>query len=494
MYVVESRLVASFKRWSALFLFLIYDLLQVYIIGHLEVKPDDNLIIRYRFGWSDQFTLGGWMLAFLLTVPFIISYLIAIGSVANNRNMVQVLGPDSLMRRIRLEFAKGNPEGLEFTTENIHYLLEDMAQGEPPGTIENLEMLFSLGMIITNLLEKAGVKSVKRVYVSDDLAPNAFTLRFIPLPFIGQDWIIINRNVVDILDQNEITAVIAHEVGHAVRKDSWVNSFLYSPRIVIIFGWAVILAQMGAVILDQPFTGDSFLRIAFLLFFLVLVRLLMNLGQYFTGYAYRKTELLADYYAAKLVGSEILINALIKIGRRGEVLRTTNIELEWVEKQFDKLDTHRMTMQILNMLDPGETSKDKAREFAIKYYVQMKLTDTLKGLRIQPPQEQFEAMINESVQKLMQERGMQVSREQVQQRLGPERMEKYTKDWRSVDLDANEYLDQEEIKTLVTELRDKGKKIFETEALEEMGVLATPRTHPQVSDRIIFLYDNLMKK
>lgn len=475
----------------ALIGFLIYDIVQIYVVGHLRVLPDANLIFRYRFQWVDQFTIPPLTLVLLFIIPFLISYIFAIGSISNS-DMVQIIGPDSLMHRIRMEFHKGNPEGMEFTPENVQYLLEDMAAGEPEGTLENLKMMFWIGNLVTNLIEKANVNSIKRVYMSDDLAPNAFTLRYIPIPYIGGDWIIINRNVVDILDKEEIQSVVAHEVGHAARKDSWVNSALYSPRLVIIFGWSIILAAMASIILNNPFEFDSFLRLMSLIIFFFIVRILMNAGHFITAYAYRKTELLADYYAAELVGSEVLINALIKIGQRGEVIRAINTELQWIDQKFQDLPLDTMSMRLLHYMDPSETNKERAREFAIQFYIRSKLNQIFRGMRISIDDEEFNSYIQEASRNIMQERGIQIEEEGAMNVLGSDRLESHTKDWKSVDIDQNDKLDLEEIRQLVTELRESGKKIFDTEALEEMGVVRGPRTHPKVSDRVTFLYDNLL--
>ena len=48
--------------------------------------------------------------------------------------------------------------------------------------------------------------------MSNELVPNAFTMRILPIPKLGQDWIIINRNIIDILNDDEIKAVVAHEI------------------------------------------------------------------------------------------------------------------------------------------------------------------------------------------------------------------------------------------------------------------------------------------
>ena len=486
-----SKLTVSIQRWVALLAFLVYDLAQIFIIGHLKVKPDSHLIIRYSFQWTTNFQLEWFWIAVLIVIPFVISYLFAINSV-RDPTMVQILGPQSLMHRMKMEFHRGNPEGQEFTPENVQYLLEDMAVGEPDGTLENLEMLFSIGVLIEQLIEEAGVASVKRVYMSDDLAPNAFTLRVIPIPYIGSDWIIINRNVVDVLNRNEIRAVVAHEIGHAARKDSWINSALYSPRFIIIVGWSIIFAAMANIILVDPFSTDSFLRLIALFAFFIMVRLLMNGAHYITAYAYRKTELLADHYAADLIGSEILINALIKIGKRGQVIRSINQELEWLDKKFEDIPIQHLSMRILHFFDPGETSQKKAREFAIAYYIRAKMNQLFVGLRIEISDEQFNSYVKEATQNVLRERGIELSEDDLNL-LEPDKMQQRLQDQRRVNLESTKELDFAEIERLVQQMKSEGENIFESEAIQQVGVLPGAQTHPHVTQRVTFLYDTLLK-
>ena len=98
--------------------------------------------------------------------------------------MVQIIGPDSLLNRVKMEFHLGNPDKIDYSIENIDHFLEDLAVGQPEGTYENLKMLFGIGVMVENLIETTGVKSIKRVYMSNELVPNAFTMRILPIPKI----------------------------------------------------------------------------------------------------------------------------------------------------------------------------------------------------------------------------------------------------------------------------------------------------------------------
>jgi Zn-dependent protease with chaperone function len=470
------------QRWIAIIAFLAYDFIQIYIVGHLIVEPNANYIIRYQVRWSPEFQLDTLTLLGLLLIPFVISYIMALNSVGGD--MVQIIGPDSLMKRMQMEFHRGNPEARDFTEDEVDHFLLELSTGEPQGTFENLKMLFHLGIITQTLINQTGIKSIKRVFVSDDLTPNAFTLRVLPIPFLGQDWIIINRNVVDILDDQEIKSVIAHEIGHAARRDSWLNAMLYSPRLVIIFGWSIILAAMANVILNEPFTLDSMLRFATLLGFIGVIRYLMNAGQGVINYAYRRTELLADYYAAKIIGLEDLINALIKIGSRGEVINSISRELKRLEKMSGEVPIEQMAVQIMNYLDPSETDAAVAKEYAVEFYVRSKLNQIFRGFQISISDSEFNNYVQQAKANML--------KSQVSATPLISESEEQVKDWKSVDIDQNKKLDIEEIKDLVLQLRKNDSSIFQSELLERTGQLPQVKTHPQVSQRIFFLHDNLM--
>ena len=45
-------------------------------------------------------------------------------------------------------------------------------------------------------------------------------------------------------------AIVAHEVGHAARYDSWLNTFISVPKWIIIFGWSIVFFRMMLIIFE----------------------------------------------------------------------------------------------------------------------------------------------------------------------------------------------------------------------------------------------------
>ncbi|MCH8906350.1 MAG: M48 family metalloprotease [Candidatus Heimdallarchaeota archaeon] len=490
---MASYFQVQIRRIVSILLFLVYDLLQIYFVSHLVVKKSDNFI-GYDFNWSPELTLTTTSVAFLIIMPFFLSYMTAVSNSTSGDGFVQVLGPNSLYKRVKDEFDLKNGGKKEFTVENAEFILEAMAVGEPRGSLDNLKTLLKIAMEARMLIDKSGVKSVRRVYINDLNIPNAFTLRVIPLPYLGQDWIIINSNVLDILEIEEIHAIVAHEIGHAARYDSWINSFLASPRLIIIFGWSIIFARMLGIMLQNNFNGFAINRIIALFALFAIIRFFLIFAQFLTYYTNRQAELLSDNYAGKLVGSEILVNALIKIGQRGEVINAIKLEIEWLQSKKRDLDVNLMIMNALTTLNPEERSLLKAREYALKLYITGTLSEMFNRFKISIPRENFQKMVKDATSNLLEERGDLVNQERVMLRLGEQRKQVFTTNLAEFDLDNNKRLDKIEIKALVEKIKLDDKSIFEFEALEKLGLVPETKSHPKVSERIIFLYDSVIAK
>jgi len=475
---VDSKFRVASERWAALILFLIYDIFQIWFVGHIEVKSNSESLLTYDFNWIEEFHLNTLTIIALFFIPIIISYFVGVRSVTRS-DMVQIIGPDSLLNRVKMEFHLGNPDKIEYSIENVDHFLEDLAVGEPEGTYQNLKMLFGIGVMVENLIEKTGVKSIKRVYMSNELVPNAFTMRILPIPKLGQDWIIINRNIIDILNDDEIKAVVAHEIGHAARKDSWINSALYSPRLIIIVAWAVLLAAMGEILLDEPFNQITLIRIFLIFTLMFIIRIVMNFAYRLITFAYRRTELLADHYAAKVMGELKLINALFKIGKRAEVVRILKSDVEYLNTKYNELNENEMSVRLLNMIDPSEIDINRAREFSIEYFVRSKLNSIYRGFRLDIDDKEFNQLVERSKDNLYIDLTNYLDKKK----------NKSILEKNDININFDEDLDKDDLHNLIKNLEETDNLIFETERLEKEGVLPETKTHPLVSERLKFLYN-----
>ncbi|NHJ31240.1 MAG: M48 family metalloprotease, partial [Asgard group archaeon] len=92
--------------------------------------------------------------------------------------------------------------------------------------------------------EEYNIRSVDRIYLTDTSIPNAMTLDVIPLPIIRSSWIVLDANVLEILDEREIKAVISHELGHVKRLDGIVNIFRYGINYYTFTAYLIIILEM----------------------------------------------------------------------------------------------------------------------------------------------------------------------------------------------------------------------------------------------------------
>ncbi|OLS22393.1 MAG: Protease HtpX [Candidatus Heimdallarchaeota archaeon LC_2] len=483
---MDSYTEIKLKRLLPVVIITTFDLLQLYLILKLDVTSNNVGVRGYSFSIQEGLALNTLTITYLLVSPIVISYF----GIMNNTSrpgMVQVIGPKSLYQAVNTAFKVGEFRDIEKTNNNIQLYFEKISQGEPIGTIKNLTMIYSLGVLISKLIDESAVKSIKRVYMSDKDIPNAFTLRVIPIPFIGQDWIIINRNLVEVLNNNEIRAVTAHEIGHAARYDSWLNVFISVPKWIIIFGWSIVFFKMMLIIFEEGLAGFSLYRVVTVFLFFVIIRLSLNIIQYLTDIFRRNSELLADHYAAQLVGSDILVNGLVKIARRADVINSIHTDLEFLIKQSSSIPPNAYLMRTLNALSPSELSIENVREDIIKNYVTFKLKDTFRALRIQITDDNLNILIEQSCSRL---NDILVEEKSKTLKSKPFSIEH----WKEIDLDDNQYLSKEEILLFAEKLKESEFQNYNREGLAKMGMILESPSHPHINKRIIFINDSIISK
>ncbi|MHA2092000.1 MAG: M48 family metallopeptidase [Candidatus Kariarchaeaceae archaeon] len=297
------------KRVFAILAIVFFEIIHIFFILKITVSSSET---GYNLDFRDDLALNSVTILYFILAPLLFAYLSNMSN-SSRPDLIQIIGPRSLLRAVNNEFLLGDFRGLEKSEENINLYFAKIAQGEPVGTINNLKMLYATGMLMRDLLEQTGVKSIKRVYVSDSDVPNTFTVRALPVPIIGQDWIIINRRLVEILTPLELRAMVAHEVGHAANFDSWINVFITSPRLIILFGWSIIYFRLISVVFIE---GLTIIRFLICVIFFTIVPLSLFLIQRLTNLFQRNAELIADHYSAKINGSEVVVNALLKVAQR----------------------------------------------------------------------------------------------------------------------------------------------------------------------------------
>jgi heat shock protein HtpX len=98
--------------------------------------------------------------------------------------------------------------------------------------------------IVENLAITTGM-DMPKVYIIDDTAPNAFATGRDPRHAI----VAATSGLIDIMDDNELEAVMAHEMGHVQNYDIRVS--------MIAFGLVSVIGLLSDIVLRMMFFGDN---------------------------------------------------------------------------------------------------------------------------------------------------------------------------------------------------------------------------------------------
>lgn len=163
--------------------------------------------------------------------------------------------------------------------------------------------------IVKEIAEKSGIRP-PRVFISDDPFPNAFAYG----NYITGKRVAVTRPLLDILTDDELKAVIAHEIGHIKHFDVEIGMAIglipsalgFISNLLLNFGWVALLFAVDEAAL---LLGIILLAIGFLLLALTI---LINV---FVLWFNRLRESYADYHAVSIFKSQgwNLATALAKI-------------------------------------------------------------------------------------------------------------------------------------------------------------------------------------
>jgi heat shock protein HtpX len=168
--------------------------------------------------------------------------------------------------------------------------------------------------IVENLAITDGLPTPK-VYIINDPAPNAFATGRNP----GQAVVCVTSGLLDVMDDQELEGVLAHELGHVKN---------YDIRVAMVaFAMVAVVAILADIMLRMAWFGDDD-RDNNQIFFVIgivaaiLAPIIAGLIQLAVS---RRREFLADATGALTTRyPEGLANALRKIERTGSVLKKQN--------------------------------------------------------------------------------------------------------------------------------------------------------------------------
>ncbi|MBN1327963.1 MAG: M48 family metalloprotease [Candidatus Heimdallarchaeota archaeon] len=461
MVIAKTSVHTQIKMHLINFCFFILNIFHIIFASMSDLVPKDTGFLRFKISAFSQFNANRFLIAFsLFLIQLIFSYLF-LARKFRKANLVRVneLG---VVGKNNIEIRKN----LRIDPKSIYNWVQEEAA-------------------------EYKIKSVKRVYLTDTNIPNAMTIDVIPLPFVRSSWLVLDANLIEILDEREIRAVIAHELGHVKYLDGLVNLFRFGVNFFVFIAYSLkIFDVIKYLIIEEPSVENILLRILFLLVFIAILWGFTLLNNILMNYSRRQAEFMADYFSAKKIGRDHIINALILLGQRLDVVAAFGTEFKWLGYRENKSDVAREFLQGIKELSAEELSKDISRKKAVYIYVHQRLKNMKNDLFIPITNEQIKEMAEQACEKLLKLREDEIKSGAVNGRRTKMELNKLIIDWFTIDENQDRYLDDKEIERLVEILENNPhKELFENDIGNRRMRLG--RDHPSMRERIIFLYNSI---
>ncbi len=380
-----------------------------------------------------------------------------------------------------------------FSNKNMVQIYPESLYG-PSYAPEEAPLVDKTVELVTRVSRKVRIK-VKKIFVYRKAVPNAFSLDLLPIPFFRRPYLVLNTNVLEILDDKEIEAVIAHELAHIKNSDSLIRLILSIPRLFLNLVYIFLYLQIITGILDAIFDtlnpGIAFERIIFLGLVYLVIAFVTKITVHFLYSANRQAEYLADYFAATLVGSDVLINSLIHLGQRSETMQVLSREIEWLSSlSEDKKPSSPFLRNIYQRFPKTQLNEDVAREIAPKLFLEEKLEEFVTHYGIDLDIETRKHLVNRAVPVLLEKRAKYFATidddETDEADFTPSILKEKTIDWRHFDYDASSTLEDEEIDSFIaTLIAQPEKMVFEHELFQ---TAEKNSDHPSFRERILRIY------
>jgi Zn-dependent protease with chaperone function len=439
--VTEQKVIQS--KWLTILGFLTLDVLQIFFVSITSFNERLDWIITFDPSLSNPAVSGSMFIGIML-IQLILAYYLTV-AMLRSKSMIQ-LYPD---------FNNKNEWSCRYTCNDIVSWTKEIAN-------------------------ESDVR-VSKIYLMKSHLPNAFTFS---LPFIGS-VVVVHSNLLDFMGPTEVKAIIAHEVGHIKNRDSIISILTRMPSffIDIVYLYLYIRLGLGAatsLLVDYNIIVAG-LRIIVLVGFFLFSRILMSLSKLLMQKASRDAELLGDLHAARTIGAEPTINALIRLGQRYEVISVLVDEIRWLEtlnpERTNPVTQQELTHMIMSYPLDG-IEEEVARQAAPWIFLSTRLRNMREVYRLNISDEQIKESVTPAVDYLLSARAKSIA---LDQKLDEE-IE--TIDWRDVDYDGDRRLSSEELVDLLSILRKNPSRLmFDSEIGKNILML----DHPDFRRRLLFL-------
>ena len=377
-----------------------------------------------------------------------------------------------------------------FSNKNMIQIYPIPKKG-PKHSPEETHLVEKTIALVTKVADRAKIK-VSKIFVYRKTVPNAFSLDLLPIPFLRKPYIVLNTNVLEILTDEEIEAVVAHELAHIKHGDSLFRLILSIPRLFLNLAYIFIYLQVLTGIQNAIFQtfqlSDAIERALFLGIIYIFIAIITKITMRFLYSANRQAEFLADYFSAQITSSDVLINSLIHLGQRSETMQILSYEIEWLNSLAGEKKPSNNFIRDINLRFPRtQVNEDIAREIAPRIFLEEKINQltSIYGLKIDSKYQ--DQVIRDAVPALLERRTKFFeSLGKEDHGYKPSELKEKTIDWRRFDSNESYFLESEELASfIITLLSHPQKMVFEHE------ILHTPEKdsdHPNFRTRILQIY------
>jgi len=429
------------RKWMAIYSFLIMDVVQILLVSILYVGPT-TFVLGFDFQNSSPLT------SFSLFVAISMMQLVMLYASATS-----MLRQKDLVRLF--------PDFDEEAEWLIRYSRDDLVTW------------------IQELAKQSKVK-VDKIFLMNSPLPNAFTFN---LPLLGS-IVVVHSNTLEVLNEDEVKAIITHELGHIANRDSVVQIFTRMPSFFIDLIYLYIYILIGVGVASALFLEGNLslagIRFAVLAGFFILSRILTLISQLFMKKASRDAEFMSDYHAASILGYPATINALIRLGQRVEAITVLIEEIRWLESLNPERAgpiSYAELMRMITHYPLDGIDEVNARQVAPGVFLSTRLKHMREVYGLEMTDAQIQTAVDAAIPNLLKKRDDAKP-------ISDTTKELKIVDWRNVDYDHDRRLSDEELVDLLKKLRENPKKmLFDSEAGANLLIL----DHPDFRKRVLFI-------
>lgn len=166
-----------------------------------------------------------------------------------------------------------------------------------------------LRAFLTTICEEKNIKFPK-VGIINDGSPNAFTYGRTP----NDARIVITRGTINLLTEDELKAVVAHEMGHVVHWDMLLMTVVQFVPVVTYYIYKVVFRTMENKS-KRSRSKDNYKSEAITLLIGIIAYVIYIVSEYIVLWFSRVREYYADQFAGEVIGNpNHLASALVQIG------------------------------------------------------------------------------------------------------------------------------------------------------------------------------------